>query len=57
MREDYPLYVHWYSTLDWILSAVERFPKNARFIPGRARKQGAGHVHRGRMTRIRPLSG
>jgi len=31
MREDYPLFVHWYKTLDWILSAVEKFPKNARF--------------------------
>lgn len=30
-REDYPLFVHWYKTLDWILSAVENFPKNARF--------------------------
>ena len=31
MREDYPLFVHWYRTLDWILSAVEKFPRNARF--------------------------
>ena len=31
MKEDYPLFVHWYKTLDWILSTVERFPKNARF--------------------------
>jgi 23S rRNA-intervening sequence protein len=31
MRDDYPLFVHWYKTLDWILSTVERFPKNARF--------------------------
>lgn len=31
MNNDYPLFAHWYSTLDWILSAVERFPKNARF--------------------------
>lgn len=31
MREDYPLFTHWYRTLDWILSAAERFPKNARF--------------------------
>jgi len=31
MREDYPLFVHWYRTLDWILDAVERFPKSARF--------------------------
>jgi len=31
MREDYPLFVHWYRTLDWTLSTVERIPKNARF--------------------------
>lgn len=31
MREDYPLFIHWYRTLDWILSTVERIPKNARF--------------------------
>lgn len=28
---DYPLYVHWYQTLDWILDCVERMPKNVRF--------------------------
>ena len=31
MREDYPLFVHWYRTLDWILSTIEHFPRNARF--------------------------
>ena len=31
MKEDYPLFMHWYKTLDWILSAAERFPRNARF--------------------------
>jgi len=31
MKEKYPLFVHWYKTLDWILSAVENFPRNARF--------------------------
>ncbi|CAN2041858.1 S23 ribosomal protein [Candidatus Magnetomoraceae bacterium gMMP-15] len=31
MKENYPLFVHWYQTLDWILSTVERFPRNARF--------------------------
>lgn len=31
MRDDYPLFVHWYQTLDWILSTVENFPKKARF--------------------------
>jgi len=31
MKDRYPLFVHWYKTLDWILSAVERFPKSVRF--------------------------
>ena len=31
MKEDYPIFLHWYKTLDWILSAVENFPRNARF--------------------------
>ncbi len=31
MTKDYPLFVHWYGTLDWILSSVEKFPRNARF--------------------------
>ena len=31
MKEDYPIFVHWYKTLDWILDTVERFPRNARF--------------------------
>ena len=31
MRDDFPLFVHWYKTLDWILSAVENFPRKARF--------------------------
>lgn len=31
MKEDYPLFVHWYQTLDWILATVEHFPRNARF--------------------------
>jgi four helix bundle protein len=33
-REDYPLFVHWYKTLDWILTTVEKFPKQARFTVG-----------------------
>jgi hypothetical protein len=28
---DYPLYVHWYKTLNWILDCVERMPKTVRF--------------------------
>lgn len=28
---NYPLYVHWYQTLDWILDSVERMPKKVRF--------------------------
>lgn len=31
MTDDYPLFVHWYKTLDWILASVERFPKKVRF--------------------------
>ncbi len=31
MRERYPIFVHWYQTVDWILSAAERFPKIVRF--------------------------
>jgi hypothetical protein len=31
MKEDYPLFVHWYKTLDWVLSTMEHYPKNARF--------------------------
>lgn len=31
MREDYPLFEHWYRTLDWILGTVENFPRKARF--------------------------
>jgi hypothetical protein len=31
MKEDYPLFVHWLSALDWILDTAERFPKSVRF--------------------------
>ena len=31
MRDDYPLYVHWVKTLDWLLDMSERIPKLARF--------------------------
>lgn len=31
MKEDYPIYVKWTKTLDWIMTTVERFPKNSRF--------------------------
>jgi hypothetical protein len=31
MNEDYPLFVKWYKTLDWILDAGEKFPKSVRF--------------------------
>ncbi len=29
--EDYPLFVHWYKTLNWILDSAERLPKKVRF--------------------------
>lgn len=28
---DYPLFVHWQQTLDWILDTTERFPQKVRF--------------------------
>ena len=31
MSKTYPLFEHWYKALDWILSSVEKFPRNARF--------------------------
>lgn len=31
MRENYPLFALWYQTLQWILTTLEKFPKNARF--------------------------
>ena len=31
MREDYPVFVYWQETLDWILDRVEGFPKSVRF--------------------------
>ncbi len=40
-RENYPLFVHWYKTLDWILTTVERFPKQARFTIGQRLTDGA----------------
>jgi four helix bundle protein len=30
-KNDFPLYQRWYDTLNWILTTVERIPKNARF--------------------------
>ncbi|TWI72448.1 23S rRNA-intervening sequence protein [Desulfobotulus alkaliphilus] len=34
MKEDYPLYLHWYRTLEAILTAVESYPRSARFTMG-----------------------
>lgn len=31
MTENYPVFTQWYDTLQWILTAVERFPKHVRF--------------------------
>ena len=31
MKEDYPLFTHWYQTLDWILDVSGSFPRKARF--------------------------
>ncbi|MDX2285870.1 MAG: diversity-generating retroelement protein Avd [Bacteroidia bacterium] len=30
-NDQYPLFLHWYKTLDWILDRCESLPKNARF--------------------------
>jgi len=30
MKEDYPVFVLWMDALDWILNAVDRFPKSVR---------------------------
>ena len=30
-KNQYPIYEHWYKTLNWILDFSERIPKNARF--------------------------
>lgn len=31
MKEDYPLFVKWIETTDWLLDMVEKFPKSVRF--------------------------
>jgi len=31
MTKDYPIFEHWYKTLDWIFKTVERFPKFAKY--------------------------
>jgi hypothetical protein len=31
MTNDYPIFVQWYKTLDWILATIENFPRKARF--------------------------
>jgi len=28
---DFPVFTHWYKTLDWILQRLEGFPKDVRF--------------------------
>ena len=34
--QDYPLFVHWYKVLDWILDRCEKMPKHVRFsVSGR----------------------
>lgn len=30
-RDQYPIFVHWYKTLDWILDKCEKMPKSVRF--------------------------
>ena len=31
MKEDYPIFKKYYTTLDWILNTCEKYPKNVRF--------------------------
>ena len=31
MKENYPIFVKWHQTLDWLLNRVESFPKSVRF--------------------------
>jgi flagellar biosynthesis/type III secretory pathway protein FliH len=31
MNEDYPVFVKWYKTLDWILDKTEKYPRNVRY--------------------------
>lgn len=36
MKEDFPIFVKWFESTDWILDTVEKFPKSVRFtISGR----------------------
>jgi len=30
-NNNYPVFEHWYNTMNWILDKCERMPKNARF--------------------------
>ena len=30
MKENYPIYVHWYKTLKWCLDVTDHFPKSVR---------------------------
>ncbi len=35
-NQDYPIYVLWIDTLDWILGCVDRYPKSVRYsVSGR----------------------
>jgi len=31
MKENYPIFVQWYKTLDWILNILEHYPRKVRF--------------------------
>ncbi len=31
MKEDYPLFIKWTKVLDWIMDAVEKYPRSVRF--------------------------
>ena len=40
-NDDYPIFRFWYQTLDIILTAVERFPRHARFSLAEAAARNA----------------
>lgn len=53
--DDYPLYVHWYQTLDGMLDAIDRFPKHTRFTLGQRLVQAGLDVMEGIVSAIYDL--
>ena len=39
--DQYPIFVHWYKTLDWLLDKCDKMPKHSRFtLSGRIANMG-----------------